>query len=102
MSVPMHILPMADQPDSQATILQSIRDSVIATDLRGRILYWNEGAQSIFGYSAEEMVGQTAVRLYPEQDPNSLLPLYKRSAKVKLVMKNGEAAARIVQLFGLM
>ncbi len=72
MSVPMHILSRADQPDSQVTILQGIRDSVIATDLKGQILYWNEGAQSIFGYSAEEMLGQPAVKLHPEQGPQQL------------------------------
>ena len=31
--------------------------SIISTDLEGNILYWNVGAENIFGYKAEEVVG---------------------------------------------
>ncbi|MEK7873635.1 MAG: PAS domain S-box protein, partial [Chloroflexota bacterium] len=48
----------------QAQVLWSVRDGVIATDLEGKILYWNEGATHIFGYSAEELVGASTEILY--------------------------------------
>jgi PAS domain S-box-containing protein len=47
----------------QADVLRNVRDSVIVTDLEGRITYWNEGARSIFGYSSEEMLGEMVVKV---------------------------------------
>jgi PAS domain S-box-containing protein len=49
----------------QAQLLEAIPDSVIFTDLEGRIKYWNRGAEDLFGYSAEEMIGLTPAALYP-------------------------------------
>lgn len=40
--------------------------SLIVTNLQGKIIYWNEGASLLFGYSAEEMLGKTPALLYPE------------------------------------
>ncbi|MBN1208596.1 MAG: PAS domain S-box protein [Myxococcaceae bacterium] len=56
----------------QASILESVQDSIIVTDLSGVIMHWNKGATALFGYSAEEMLGQTVERLYPEQQPQAL------------------------------
>ncbi len=52
-----------------ATILESVRESVIVTDPKGQVLYWNEGATQLFGYEAGEMMGATVAALYPDQDP---------------------------------
>jgi PAS domain S-box-containing protein len=52
----------------QATILDHVYDSIIVTDLEGRITYCNPGATTLFGYTAEELRGQTPALLYPEQD----------------------------------
>jgi len=49
----------------QAQILANVRESVIATDLDGRITYWSPGATSIFGYDAEEMLGATEASIDP-------------------------------------
>src|SRR5271167_1733900 len=56
----------------QATILANIQESVIVTDLQGKIIYWNEGAQCIFGYSASEMLGKTPALLYPQVEETEL------------------------------
>lgn len=42
----------------QATVLDSDKDCVIATDLQGKITAWNQGAGALFGYSEEEMLGK--------------------------------------------
>ena len=42
-----------------AAVLANVRDSVIVTDLGGRITYWNEGAQATYGWTAAEMAGRT-------------------------------------------
>jgi PAS domain S-box-containing protein len=53
-------------------VLEAVRDSVIFTDLQGRITYWNGGAGEVFGYTAEEMLGKTPAVLYPAADQGSL------------------------------
>ncbi|HVB24870.1 MAG TPA: PAS domain S-box protein [Ktedonobacteraceae bacterium] len=56
----------------QANILHHIRDSVIVTDLQGEITYWNEGADHIFGYTPEEMIGRNIALLFPTFDAAQL------------------------------
>jgi PAS domain S-box-containing protein len=48
-----------------AAIIASSDDAIISKDLNGIINSWNDGARRIFGYEAEEMVGQPILRLIP-------------------------------------
>lgn len=49
---------LADQTARRlAWIVQSSDDAIVAKDLNGIITSWNPGAERIFGYSAEEVVG---------------------------------------------
>ncbi len=52
----------------QAEILEQIRDSVVSTDLNDIITSWNHGAETIHGYTAEEMIGRPIYTLYFEED----------------------------------
>lgn len=45
-------------------IVEFSRDAMIATDLAGRIITWNRGAERIFGYTAGEVLGQTTERFF--------------------------------------
>src|SRR6266699_2810242 len=49
-----------------------VNKSIIVTDLQGKIIYWNEGASRLFGYTSEEMLGQTPALLYPRFERNQL------------------------------
>jgi len=44
----------------------AIETAIITLDLDGRVTSWNEGARRIFGWTEEEMLGNTAERLFPE------------------------------------
>lgn len=46
-----------------AQIFEHITDSIIVSDAEGRILQWNAGAERVFGYTADEMVGDNVARL---------------------------------------
>jgi len=50
-----------------AAIVDSADDAIVSKDLNGIVRTWNEGARRMFGYSAEEMIGQSILRLFPEE-----------------------------------
>ncbi len=54
-----------DQMRFQAGLLAAVGQAVIATDPQGRILYWNHSAERLYGWTAEEALGQSTSMLTP-------------------------------------
>ena len=50
-----------------ASIVESSDDAIVRKDLDGVIMSWNRGAQLLFGYSAEEVVGKPVSILIPPE-----------------------------------
>jgi PAS domain S-box-containing protein len=53
--------------DLAARILDAAADAVLFTDRGGTIRLWNRGAERIFGFTAEEAVGQNLDLIIPER-----------------------------------
>lgn len=47
-------------------LLASSSDAIIATDREGKIVFWNPGAERIFGFAASEAMGQSLDLIIPE------------------------------------
>ncbi|OSM05376.1 putative sensor/response regulator hybrid [Magnetofaba australis IT-1] len=75
-------------------ILDQIHDSVITTDLNGLINNWNRGAERLFGWSREEMVGKHIGALYPNDQQiflaeKVIAPLKEKGDhEIEVVMRN--------------
>lgn len=50
-----------------SALIESSSDAIIAKDLNGIIQTWNQGAERLFGYRADEVVGESITILIPEE-----------------------------------
>jgi PAS domain S-box-containing protein len=55
------------QQEYISSMLQSSMDAIIFVDNENRVQAWNRGAEHIFGYTADEMVGRTFHQLVPPE-----------------------------------
>lgn len=74
-----------DERDIYAALMESSDDGIVAKDLDGNIVAWNNGAERIFGYSADEIIGQSIRRLLPSSlnhEEDEILDKIRRGEKV--------------------
>jgi|GEM_PF-1648081 len=49
------------------SVTESANEAIISADSQSRIIAWNKGAENIFGYTADEILGQSLTKLMPER-----------------------------------
>ncbi|MCA9836941.1 MAG: PAS domain S-box protein [Trueperaceae bacterium] len=55
-----------EQIRAQAELFEIISDAIIVTDKEFRISFWNLGAEKIYGWSADEVIGEVLADIFPE------------------------------------
>lgn len=68
-----------EELEFKTSLLQTIDQAVIATDLEGKVTYWNKAAEVIYGWTCEEAIGKNIVYLIPSNRSRS---------QAKEIMKN--------------
>ncbi len=84
---------------TQADILDNIYDAIASTNVEGFITSWNKGAERMFGYRAIEVVGRSALSLYPKSgsidiQKNIITPFLAEGmhdTELTMYRKNGDA-----------
>ena len=67
-------------------LVQEVKDyAIFMLDPEGRVVTWNEGAQRIKGFRADEIVGQHFSRFYPGGSGY-------RSSRIRIEGRNGPGA----------
>lgn len=61
----------------QAALLDSVRESIVATDLDGKLVYWGKGAEALYGYSEEEVLGEPILLILPSEEKEAELERMK-------------------------
>jgi len=75
----------ADAQERLAAIVESSDDAIVSKDLNGVIKSWNEGAERLFGYTAQEAVGRPVLILIPpdrEDEEPSILEHISRGESI--------------------
>ena len=68
-----------------AAIVQSSDDAIISKDLSGIIMSWNQAAERLFGYRAEEMIGQTVLKLIPPDRQNEERDILEKISRGEMI-----------------
>jgi len=78
----------------QARLLELAHDAIVVRDMEDRVLYWNQTAERIFGWIAQEAAGRKLNELLPKDAFNTLK--YEEARKTVLETGNwhGEFATR--------
>jgi PAS domain-containing protein len=61
-----------------AAIVESSDDAIIAKTLDGVITSWNRGAERIFGYAAEEIIGKNISVLKAPEHSEDIIQILER------------------------
>lgn len=59
-------------------IVNSSHDAIISVDLEGKVIQWSNAAEQFYGYSANEMIGQSLLVIVPDGYQSEFLTLVNR------------------------
>src|SRR5258705_982766 len=69
----------------QASLLHAVEQAVVATDLQGKVVYWNAFAEGLYGWSAAEAIGSNIISLTPAIDSK------EKATEIFSLLKSGQS-----------
>lgn len=67
------------------TIMQSTIDAIIITTVNGTITVWNKGAEEMFGYTEQEIVGKSLKMLFPPEKIDEYMMIFNKVKEGKTI-----------------
>ena len=74
----------------QAELLDKAQDAILVADLNQRIVYWNKGAERLYGWTSEQVIGRHTEDLFQYQAGDL-------RERIDLVLRDGEWSGEIFQ-----
>ncbi|SOC36761.1 PAS domain S-box-containing protein [Rhizobium subbaraonis] len=68
----------------QARLLELTSDAIFLRDAAGKVIYWNRGAEALYGWSEKEAIGRDAAQLLP-----ATFPVSRDQAEFSLLASGG-------------
>jgi PAS domain S-box-containing protein len=79
------------------SLAQSASDGIICANSSGQIVYWNQAAETMFGYPAEQIIGQPLSAIMPQRVRNA----HQRGLKRAVSTGNSGIVGKTVEVVGL-
>ncbi|MBW2412022.1 MAG: PAS domain S-box protein, partial [Deltaproteobacteria bacterium] len=79
------------------SVVETAIDAIITIDSQGKIIFWNQQAEQMFGYTSSEIIGRPATVIMPHRFRNA----HKQSMRQMASMENYEIAGKVRELEGL-
>lgn len=76
---------LSNQSTQFTNIVESSDDAIISKSVDSIVLTWNLGAERIFGYTADEIIGQPITKLFPESRLNEEFEFIEKIKKKQRV-----------------
>jgi len=84
----VHCIPSSVHPAGWPELVADSADAIWAVDSKGKIIAWNRGAEEMFGFTSDEIIGQPVTRLIPddlldEREPERLQKALRQLGSVR-------------------
>ena len=79
------------------SVVETAIDAIVTVDSNGRIIFWNQKAELMFGYKADEVIGQPVAVIIPERFRET----HQRGLNQAALRKKPKIAGNILELVGL-
>ena len=79
------------------SVVETAIDAIVTVDQNGRIIFWNQKAESMFGYKSAEVIGRPVALIMPERFRQA----HQRGLNRAASNKNSKIAGNILELVGL-
>lgn len=79
------------------SVVETAMDAIVAVDSQGHVIFWNQSAEKMFGYSPDEIIGKSVCQIIPHQYRDA------HSVSFKQVIATGQSnlAGKILRFNGL-